>query len=110
VGSVPDPEASSNWLCDQISSADNPDGANWEGVCIEELDALLKEQATTLDRQKRIDLYHQIEQIMYDEVLFIGMWKDPDLWSVNKRLQNVKLSGATPFWNAHEWTVAAPAQ
>ncbi|HET9910353.1 MAG TPA: peptide ABC transporter substrate-binding protein, partial [Anaerolineales bacterium] len=37
VGSFPDPEASSNWLCDQISSADNPDGANWEGVCIEEL-------------------------------------------------------------------------
>lgn len=107
VGSFPDPEASSNWLCDQISSADNPDGANWEGVCIEELDALLKEQATTLDREKRIDLYHQIEQIMYDEVLFIGMWKDPDLWSVNKRLQNVKLSGATPFWNAPEWTVAA---
>jgi peptide/nickel transport system substrate-binding protein len=106
----PDPEASGNWLCEQISSAENPDGANWQGVCIEGLDALLKEQSATLDMQARIDLYHQISQLMYDEVLYIGMWKDPDLWSIHSRLQNVKLSGAAPFWNAHEWTVAAPAQ
>ena len=98
VGSFPDPEASSNWLCDQISSADNPDGANWQGYCDPKMDELLKEQASTLDIDKRIDLYKQIQQKMYDEVLYIGMWKDPDLWSVNSRLQNVKLAGATPFW------------
>jgi hypothetical protein len=34
------------------------------------------------------------------------LWKDPDLWSVSNRLQNVKFSGATPFWNAHEWTIS----
>ena len=102
----PDPEASGNWLCDERSSADNPDGANWQGVCNEELEALLKQQASTLDTQARIDLYHQISQLMYDEVLYIGIWKDPDLWSINSRLQNAKLSGAAPFWNAHEWEAA----
>jgi len=106
VGSFPDPDASSNWLCDQISSADNPDGANWQGYCSPEMDELLKKQASTLDTNERIDLYKQIEQLMYDEVLYIGMWKDPDLWSVNSRLQNVNLSGATPFWNSQEWEVA----
>jgi peptide/nickel transport system substrate-binding protein len=106
VGSFPDPEASANWLCEQISSADNPDGANWQGYCNPEMDALLKKQATTLDRDERIKLFYQIEKIMYDEVLYIGIWKDPDLWSVNKRLQGVKLSGATPFWNAAEWSVS----
>jgi peptide/nickel transport system substrate-binding protein len=100
----PDPEASANWLCDEISSADNPDGANWQGVCIDELESLLKQQATTLDTQDRVDLYHQISQLMYDQVLYIGIWKDPDLWSIHNKLQNVKLSGAAPFWNAHEWT------
>jgi len=104
VGSFPDPEASSNWLCSEISSAENPDGANWQGVCIEELDALFNEQAVTLDLNKRIDLYKQISQLMYDEVLYVGIWLDPDLWSVNNRLQNVKISGATPFWNAADWT------
>lgn len=106
VGFFPDPEISYNWLCDEISSADNPDGGNWQGVCIEELDALLKEQAVTLDLDKRIDLYHQIAQILHDEVLYIGIWKDPDLWSINNHLQNVTLSGAAPFWNAHEWEAA----
>jgi peptide/nickel transport system substrate-binding protein len=105
VGSFPDPDASSNWLCDQISSADNPDGANWQGVCLKDLDALLEKQASELDMQKRVDLYHQIEKLMYDEVLYIGMWKDPDLWSINSRLKNAKLSGATPFWNVNEWEV-----
>ncbi len=103
----PDPEASGNWLCDQISSADNPDGSNWQGVCMDELDALLKKQSATLDMQARIDLYHQISKLMYDQVLYIGIWKDPDLWSINNHLQNVKLSGAAPFWNASEWTAAA---
>jgi peptide/nickel transport system substrate-binding protein len=105
VGSFPDPEASSNWLCSEVSSADNPDGANWQGVCSEELDALLKEQATTLDTEKRIELYHQIQQLMYDETLYIGIWKDPDLWSLNSHLQGVVFSGASPFWNAAEWFV-----
>jgi peptide/nickel transport system substrate-binding protein len=108
--SFPDPEASSNWLCSEISSADNPDGANWQGVCDEDFEALLKKQATTLDTKARIDLYHQISQWMYDQVIYIGIWKDPDLWSINTRLQNVKLSGADPFWNSHEWSVAAATQ
>ncbi len=106
VGSFPDPEASSNWLCSEISNADNPEGANWQGYCSEKMDALLKEQATTLDLQKRIELYHQIAQIMYDEVIYVGMWLDPDLYSINTRLQNVKLSGAAPFWNCNEWSVS----
>lgn len=106
----PDPEASSNWLCSEISSADNPDGANWQGVCDKDFEALLQKQASTLDTKARIDLYHQISQWMYDQVIYIGIWKDPDLWSINTRLQNVKLSGASPFWNAQEWSVTAPAQ
>jgi peptide/nickel transport system substrate-binding protein len=106
VGTFPDPEVSYNWLCSEISNADNPDGGNWQGVCMDELDALLQEQAVTLDLEQRIDLYHQISQILYDEVLYIGIWKDPDLWSINDRLQNVTLSGATPFWNAQEWVAA----
>jgi peptide/nickel transport system substrate-binding protein len=105
VGSFPDPDASSNWFCDQISSAENPDGANWQGYCDPEMDELLNQQATTLDINERIELYKQIQQKMYDEVIYIGMWKDPDLWSLNSRLQNIKLSGASPFWNAHEWVV-----
>jgi peptide/nickel transport system substrate-binding protein len=102
----PDPEASVNWYCEQIASADNPDGANWQGICNPDLEALLQEQAITADPVARREIYDQIHQIMYDEVYYIGMWKDPDLWSIHQDLQNVRLSGPTPFYNAHEWTVA----
>lgn len=104
--SFPDPESSDNWRCDSISSADNPDGANWQGYCDPEMDELLNQQATTLDLDARLELYKQIQQKMYDEAIYIGMWKDPDLWSINSRVSNVQLGGVYPFWNAHEWTVA----
>jgi ABC-type transport system substrate-binding protein len=103
--SFPDPESSDNWLCDSISSADNPDGANWQGYCDPEMDELLAEQATTLDLDARLEIYKQIQQKMYDEAIYIGIWKDPDLWSVNSRVSNVQLGGVYPFWNAHEWEV-----
>ena len=72
--------------------------------------ALLKKQSATLDTKARIDLYHQISQLMYDQVLYIGIWKDPDLWSINSHLQNVKLSGETKAIFAAKKTPAAPAQ
>ena len=102
----PDPDASSGWVCDQIASADKPDGANWQGYCNPELDALMVKQATTLDPTVRRELYDQIQQIIYDDYVYIGMWKDPDLWSINNRVKNVKLSGVFPFWNVQEWEVS----
>ena len=102
----PDPDASSGWVCDQIASADNPDGANWQGYCNPQIDDLMKQQATTLDPVARKALYDQIEKIIYDDYVYIGVWKDPDLWSINNRVQNVKLSGVFPFWNVEEWEVS----
>ena len=105
----PDPDASSGWVCEQIASADNPDGANWQGYCNPKIDDLMKQQATTLDPTARRELYNQIEQILYDDYVYIGMWKDPDLWSINNRVKNVKLSGVFPFWNVQDWEVADAA-
>lgn len=104
-GSFPDPEASSNWLCEQIPSPDNPEGANWQGYCNPALDELLIQQAVTVDTQARIELYYQIAQIMHDEVIWLGMWQDPDLWSISNRLTGVLFSGSTPFWNVTDWDI-----
>ena len=103
VGSFPDPEASVNWLCSEVVGPDNPEGGNWQGYCNPDLDALFQQQATMTDPEARTQLYYQIGKIMYDDVVWVGIWKDPDLWSVSNRLQGVRFSGATPFWNAHEW-------
>jgi len=105
VTSFPDPEQSSYWLCSQVVGPDNPDGANWQGYCNPELDELFDKQATETNPDVRKDLYYQIGQIMFDNVVWVGLWKDPDLWAVSNRLQGVKFSGASPFWNANEWFI-----
>lgn len=104
-GSYPDPEASLNWLCSEIPSDESPEGSNWQKYCNEDLDALLNEQATTVDVDARVDLYHQIAQTMYDDVVWIGIWRDPDLWSISNRLTGVRFSGSSPFWNSEQWDI-----
>jgi hypothetical protein len=47
----------------------------------------------------------QIEQIMYDNVYYIGMWNDADQWAVNPRVTGIKFSGVNPFFNAAEWDI-----
>jgi peptide/nickel transport system substrate-binding protein len=105
MNAYPDPDTD-GFTCDQIANADNPDGTNFQGYCNADLDALFKQEAVETDPAKRKELFNQIEQIMYDDYIYIGFWKDPDLWSVSNRLKNVKFSGVYPFWNAYEWEVS----
>jgi peptide/nickel transport system substrate-binding protein len=102
----PDPDDPS-FLCSEIPSDDNPEGSNWSGYCNEELDALFMEQASTTDPDARVDVFHQIDQMMADEVIILGVWYDPDLWALNSRIVDARISGADPFWNAANWDVSA---
>ncbi|MBE7471537.1 MAG: hypothetical protein DPW09_06440 [Anaerolineae bacterium] len=103
VYAFPDPNTD-NWLCSQVPTDENPSGGNWF-VCDEELDALFQQQSVEVDPQKRLELMYQIQQIMYDNVYYIGMWGDEDQWAVNPRLTGVKFSGVNPFFNANEWDI-----
>jgi peptide/nickel transport system substrate-binding protein len=98
----PDPNES-QWLCAEIPSDESPDGGNWYGICDEELDALFQAQATEMDPDKRIELFHEIGKIMNEKVYWLGVWHDNDVWTVNRRTKGIKVSGADPFWNAYEW-------
>jgi len=100
----PDPDLA--WLrCSEIPSDEYPDGVNWFGICDEELDALFQAQATEMDYDKRVAIFHDIGQMMHDEVYWLGVWNDSDIWSVNKRVKNVIFSGGSPMWNCYEWDV-----
>lgn len=100
----PDPNTF-GWLCAEIPSPDNPAGGNWQGVCMEDLDALFAEQAVTVDLDARIELYYEIERIMNDEMFWMGVRTDPDFWALNNRVQNTKFSGLESFWNVYEWDI-----
>lgn len=102
----PDP-TTSRFLCSEIPSDEKPEGSNDQGICNEELDALFEEQAQTTDTDARIALYHQIDQLLTDEVVWVGIWYDPDLWAVSNRFDNTRISGADPFWNIENWQVVS---
>lgn len=105
TSNFPDPDTSV-FLCDEIPNEENPEGANDSGYCDEEVDALFYEQATTMDAQRRIEIFHDIGAKMAEDVIWIGLWYDPDVWAVHSRVLNSRISGADSYWNAVNWEIA----
>jgi peptide/nickel transport system substrate-binding protein len=66
-GSDPDP----NLLLGVHTTAEIPNGYNETGYSNPEFDALFEQQSTELDLQKRIALVHQMQQIAFDDVVYI---------------------------------------
>lgn len=100
----PDPQ-SYNFLCSEIPSGESPTGVNWSGLCDEELDALFREQVTQVDFAERQQTFYEISRIIFNKVYWLGLWQDLDLWGISRRLRNVRISGATPFFNIIEWDI-----
>jgi ABC-type transport system substrate-binding protein len=104
VPAFPDPD-SSYWLCDQVPSAANPFGFNYF-ICDPTLDAMFKQEVVTVDPAARMEIFHQITRYMHDNVYYLGIWEDGDVWIVNPRITGAKFSGVTPFFNITEWDIA----
>jgi peptide/nickel transport system substrate-binding protein len=101
----PDPNIS-YWDIAEIPTEDYPVGLNWQKVNDPDLDALFQLQRTQVDSEARLDTFHEISQIVYDEVYWLGIWQDPDLFGISDKFMNVKLSGVNPFFNIAEWDLA----
>jgi peptide/nickel transport system substrate-binding protein len=101
----PDPNIS-YWLISEIPTEDYPVGVNWQRIDDPELDALFQLQATQVDTEERVATFYEISKLIYERIYWLGIWQDPDLFGVSEKIQNVKLSGATPFYNIMEWDLA----
>ncbi len=66
-GSDPDPSL----LLGVMTTAEIPTGSSETGYSNPEYDALNSQQATELDLQKRIDLVWKMQQIVFDDVVYI---------------------------------------
>jgi peptide/nickel transport system substrate-binding protein len=100
----PDPD-NPYWLCSEIPTDEAPQGSNWQYLCDEELDALFQLEVTQVNLEDRIATFHEISRIMYEQVYWLGIWQDPDIWAVGSRLSGVQISGVTPFFNTAEWDI-----
>ena len=94
------------WLCSEIPTEDYQDGGNWQRICDEELDAMFQEQATLLDYDARVAMFHEITRHMYDQVYWLGLWQDPDIWAFSSRLEQGPMSGPSPFYSIAQWDIA----
>jgi len=97
--------STSYFLCSERPSADYPTGYNWFGICDPALEELWAVADIEVDPEKRIDDYHQIGKIMYDQTYLIPIRSDPDVWAVNTRLKDVTFSGVDPLMFAYQWDV-----
>ncbi len=102
VTNYPDPHTS-EWMCNNIPTDESPDGTNWMAVCDPELEDLIKLESSQVDAQARQETFYKISRMVFDKAYWIGIYWDPDIWAINGRLLNVKISGATPFYNIREW-------
>jgi peptide/nickel transport system substrate-binding protein len=100
----PDPDASV-WRCGEIPSDENPAGVNTTGLCDQNLEDMFVKQETQVDFAERQQTFYQITRYIYDNAYWIGLWQDPDLFGFSNRMTNVKLSGATAFFNVAEWDI-----
>lgn len=91
------------WLCSEIPSDENPIGTNWFFICDEELDRLITLQASQVNANERQKTISQINQLFHEQVYWLGLWQDPDVWAVGPRLKNVRLSGITPLFSIQDW-------
>jgi peptide/nickel transport system substrate-binding protein len=77
----PDPDKTSEY---------GTDGAvNHYGYSNPEADELFKQGRTEIDHEARVDIYHQIQQIIYDDAAIIWMYYPRSIFAYNSRIQNV---------------------
>jgi peptide/nickel transport system substrate-binding protein len=105
----PDPDTA-QWLCAEIPSDQNPAGGNWSYLCDPTLDQLFQQQASTVDPQTRREVFRQITRIIAEQVYWVSLWDDADVYAVHKRVKNVRLSGVMPFWHCNAWDVTPASQ
>jgi peptide/nickel transport system substrate-binding protein len=103
--SFPDPNTSV-FRCAEIPSDESPAGVNTGGICDDALEALFVQQETQVDFAARQQTFYQISKYIYENVYWLGLWEDPDLFGFSDRIVNVKMSGATAFFNVAEWDLA----
>jgi peptide/nickel transport system substrate-binding protein len=98
----PDPDVA-EWKIDQIPTSENPDGTNWQAVNDQTLNDLFVRQSSEVDFATRQQTFYEISKYIYENVYWLGVWQDPDLWGISDKITGAKISGATPFYNIMEW-------
>jgi len=95
------PDQTTMWHCDSAAGA----GFNTVSYCNEEVDALLDQALVETDRDTRIELYTQLQNIIMEDLPHTILDFPQGFSGVSTRLHNVLPSGVNDRFNAHLWWV-----
>jgi peptide/nickel transport system substrate-binding protein len=99
-GGGPDPDSMlSTWFYSK--------GNNWQRLNLQNLDALIDQGRTTLDQNKRKDIYGQAQEVIAQEAPNIFVYARIFFDGVKKKAHNFKpvSGGGVNTWNAYEWWI-----
>ena len=86
------------------SKADLPGSSNLVGYRNEQVDKLVTELRVTFDKQKQIEMYHQIHKLIYDDQPYTFLFSEKQTCGYSGRLGNVKFYDVAPCVDLREWT------
>jgi len=78
------------------TDSDNPKGGNRFGFGNATSDAIITEIRETDNPARRVELYHQLQEIVYDEQPIVFLYQPKDRIISSKRLKNVNTSARYP--------------
>jgi len=68
-----------------------PKGRNRSFYSNPDLDKLLDQGVVTMDRNKRLSIYHKVQKMIYNELVFIPLWHEKQIAVVQKNILNYNL-------------------
>ncbi|HYC61633.1 MAG TPA: ABC transporter substrate-binding protein [Thermoanaerobaculia bacterium] len=98
----PDPDPS-----DLFHSKGLVDGMNVTGYKSEEADQLMDRAARELDPARRVEIYHQLHDVLARDQPYLWMLQVAEKWAVNRRVQNVRVAKGYGLFHwypdSHAW-------
>jgi ABC-type transport system substrate-binding protein len=90
------------------SQADLPDSSNAIGYVNKELDKLIDELRVCLDKDRQIELYHQMHRMIHDDQPYTFLFTEKFTCFGDGRLKNVKFYKIRPGYDIREWYATKP--
>jgi peptide/nickel transport system substrate-binding protein len=92
-----DPDSSLSVLWNSANAA--PGGANAGDYINHSLDALMDQANAVVDKNERKSIYAQIQNILADDLPYLGLFFEKRLWGINKRVGNMAMTGTyAQYW------------
>jgi peptide/nickel transport system substrate-binding protein len=95
------PDQTTMWACDSAGG----NGFNTVSYCNEEVDALLQEALVETDREARIELYTEMQNIIMQDLPHVILDFPQGFSGVSNRVHNLFPSDVNVRFNMHQWWV-----